>query len=91
MTIRLIADGREQCPEVGVLATGPVGNRPGVNCLARIQNDRGGWQLRAALIRSPSGGGLPPVAILTSSYLDLAQAAEQAQRRRCRDTAGGLP
>jgi hypothetical protein len=36
------------------LAADPAGDRPGVSCLARIQNDRGGWQPQATLNRSPA-------------------------------------
>jgi hypothetical protein len=46
---------------------------PGLYCLARIQNDRGGWQLQATLNRSPV---LPPVAVLTLLLLLSALAAD---------------
>jgi IS30 family transposase len=35
------------------LAADAAGDWPGVYCLARIQNDRGGWQPQATLNRSP--------------------------------------
>ena len=73
----MVSWGRKSWPQT------PQVIGPGVCCLARIQNDRGGWQPQATLNRSPGLPGRLPVAVLTSLPTILpvavASAADQTQ------------